>query len=77
MAGRVTTELVDGNGFYFSRAAAGGRWVFLAGVAVAAVGTAVAGLGVAQTATFLAISSLLLYAGFTISSGKRASSLPG
>ena len=34
MAGRVTTDLVDGNGFYFSRAAAGGRWVFLASVAV-------------------------------------------
>lgn len=51
--------------------------LILAGVAVAAVGSAVAGLGVAQTAAFLAISSLLLYGGFTISSGKRASSLPG
>jgi hypothetical protein len=51
--------------------------LIMAGVAVAAVGSAVAGLGVAQTAAFLAISSLLLYGGFTISSGKRPSSLPG
>jgi hypothetical protein len=51
--------------------------LILAGVAVAAVGSAVAGLGVTQTAAFLAISSVLLYAGFTISSGKRAPSLPG
>ena len=50
--------------------------LILAGVGVAAAGTAVAGLGVAQTAAFLAISSALLYAGFTISSGKRHGSLP-
>ena len=51
--------------------------LILAGVGIAAIGSAVAGLGVAQTAAFLAISSVLLYAGFTISSGKSASSLPG
>lgn len=51
--------------------------LILAGVAVAAVGSAVAGLGVAQTALFFAISSALLYGGFTISSRKRQTSLPG
>ncbi|HEX2292997.1 MAG TPA: hypothetical protein VHH55_06770 [Gaiellaceae bacterium] len=50
--------------------------LILAGVAVAAVGSAVAGLGVAQTAAFLAVSSALLYGGFTISSGNRQTSLP-
>lgn len=51
--------------------------LILAGVSVAAVGSAVAGLGVAQTAAFFAVSSLLLYGGFTISSRKRQPSLPG
>ena len=50
--------------------------LILAGVAVAAVGSAVAGLGVAQTAAFFAISSVLLYGGFTVSSGNRQASLP-
>jgi hypothetical protein len=50
--------------------------LILAGVAVAAVGSAVAGLGVAQTAAFFALSSALLYGGFTISSGNRQTSLP-
>jgi hypothetical protein len=51
--------------------------LILAGVAVAAIGSAVAGLGVAQTAAFFALSSVFLYAGFTISSGNRQTSLPG
>jgi hypothetical protein len=51
--------------------------LIVAGVAVAAIGSAVAGLGVAQTAAFFAISSALLYGGFTISSRKRQPSLPG
>ena len=50
--------------------------LILGGVGVAAVGSAVAGLGVAQTAAFFATSSDLLYAGFTISSGKSPRSLP-
>jgi hypothetical protein len=50
--------------------------LILAGVAVAAVGSTVAGLGVARTAAFFAVSSALLYGGFTISSRKRQSSLP-
>ena len=56
-----------------------GDELILAGVGIAAVGSAVAGLGVVQTAAFLAISALLLYGGFTISSGKAfcAPSLPG
>jgi hypothetical protein len=39
-------------------------------VAVAAAGTALAGLGVAGTATFVAIGALLLYAGFVFASGE-------
>ena len=50
--------------------------LILAGVAVAAGGSAVAGLGVAQTSAFLALASVLLYAGFTVSSEKRDPSLP-
>jgi hypothetical protein len=53
-----------------------GMTLIVAGVVVAAAGSAVAGLGVAQTSVFLAIASAFLYAGFTISSGKRESSLP-
>lgn len=48
----------------------------VAGVAVAAVGSALAGLGAASTAAFLLISSVLLYTGFTVSSGKRRAALP-
>lgn len=54
-----------------------GTGLILVGVGVAAAGSAVAGLGVAQTAAFLAIASVFLYGGFTISSGKRPPSLPG
>jgi hypothetical protein len=50
--------------------------LIVAGVAIAAIGSAVAGLGVAQTAAFFAISSAFLYAGFTVSSGKSRRSLP-
>lgn len=50
--------------------------LILAGLGVAAVGSALAGLGAAQTAVFIAIAALLLYTGFTISSGKRTTSLP-
>jgi hypothetical protein len=50
--------------------------LIVAGVAVAAVGSALAGLGAASTAAFLLISSVLLYTGFTVSSGKRRAALP-
>jgi hypothetical protein len=50
--------------------------LIVAGVAVAAVGSALAGLGAAPTAVFLLISSVLLYTGFTVSSGKRRAALP-
>jgi hypothetical protein len=53
-----------------------GMGLIVAGVLVAALGSAVAGLGVAQTSLFLTLASLLLYAGFTISSKKRRSLLP-
>jgi hypothetical protein len=44
-----------------------GNSLLLAGVAVAAAGSALAGLGVAQTAFFLALAALLLYGGFLLS----------
>jgi hypothetical protein len=54
-----------------------GMGLIVAGVLVAAAGSAVAGLGIAQTALFFALASALLYGGFTISSGKRRPPLPG
>ena len=53
-----------------------GMGLILGGVAVAAVGSALAGLGTAQTATFLAIAVVFLYGGFTVSSGKSRRALP-
>jgi hypothetical protein len=53
-----------------------GMSLILAGLAVAAVGSALAGLGAAQTAAFIAIAALLFYTGFSISSGKRPRPLP-
>lgn len=43
-----------------------GNGLILAGVAVAALGTALSGLGAAKTAIFVAIAALLLYGGFTV-----------
>jgi hypothetical protein len=48
-----------------------GNGLILAGVAVAAAGTALSGLGAAKTAVFVAIAALLLYGGFTASSPRR------
>ena len=53
-----------------------GMSLIVAGVAVAAVGSALAGLGAAQTAAFAALGVLLLYTGFTISSGNSRAALP-
>jgi hypothetical protein len=39
--------------------------LIITGVAVAAAGSAFAGLGVAESAVFVAIAALLLYGGFT------------
>jgi hypothetical protein len=50
--------------------------LILGGLVVAAVGSALAGLGAAQTAVFFAIAALLFYTGFTVSSGKRRPPLP-
>ena len=44
-----------------------GNALLLAGVAAAAAGSALAGLGVAETAFFLAIGAILLYGGFLLS----------
>jgi hypothetical protein len=41
-----------------------GNGLILAGVAVAAAGSALAGLGAAQTAVFIAVAVILLYCGF-------------
>ena len=43
-----------------------GNALIIAGVAAAAVGSAVAGLGVAQTAAFVALGVVLLYGGMTV-----------
>jgi sulfite exporter TauE/SafE len=40
--------------------------LIVAGVTAAAVGSAVAGLGVAQTAAFIALGVVLLYVGMTV-----------
>ena len=48
-----------------------GNALILAGVVVAAAGTALSGLGAAKTAIFVAIAALLLYGGFTASSPRR------
>ena len=53
-----------------------GTWLILAGVAVVAVGSALAGLGAAETAAFSALGVLFLYTGFTVSSGFRRPVLP-
>ena len=45
--------------------------LIVAGVAVAAAGSAVAGLGEAETAGFIAAAAVLLYAGFVVSTGER------
>ncbi len=45
--------------------------LILLGVAVAAAGSAVAGLGEAQTAAFIAAAAALLYAGFVVGTGER------
>jgi hypothetical protein len=47
-----------------------GNALLLAGVAVAALGSALAGLGEAETAAFVAVAAALLYAGFV--AGPRA-----
>ena len=48
-----------------------GNALILAGVSVAALGTALSGLGAAKTAIFVAIAALLLYGGFTVSPRRR------
>jgi hypothetical protein len=48
-----------------------GNALIVAGVAVAAAGTALSGLGAAKTAIFVSIAALLLYGGFTASGPRR------
>ena len=50
-----------------------GNVLVLAGVATAAAGSAVAGLGEAESAVFIAVAAVLLYAGFLGASGVRVS----
>ena len=49
-----------------------GNALIVAGVAVAAAGSGLAGLGVAETAAFIALAALLLYAGFVRTGVRRA-----
>ena len=49
--------------------------LILAGTAVAAVGSALAGLGAAETAGFVTLGVLLLYGGFAVSAGARLPSV--
>ncbi|MGH3010891.1 MAG: hypothetical protein ACRDLZ_04860 [Gaiellaceae bacterium] len=49
-----------------------GNALIVAGVAVAAAGSGLAGLGVAETAAFIAAAAVLLYAGFLRAGGRRA-----
>jgi hypothetical protein len=49
-----------------------GNALILAGVSVAALGTALSGLGAAKTAVFVVIAALLLYGGFTVSPRRGA-----
>jgi hypothetical protein len=53
-----------------------GTSLILAGVLVAAAGSALAGLGAAETAAFSALGVLFLYTGFTVSSRIRPPPLP-
>jgi hypothetical protein len=48
-----------------------GNTLVVAGVLVAGVGSALAGLGTATTAAFVAVGAVLLYAGFLAASGER------
>jgi hypothetical protein len=49
-----------------------GNGLIIAGVAVAAVGSALAGLGAAETAAFTALAVVLLYGGFVAPAGRRS-----
>jgi hypothetical protein len=53
-----------------------GMSLIVAGVAVAAVGSALAGLGAAETAAFFALAVVLLYQGFAVSSRNPRGTLP-
>jgi hypothetical protein len=53
-----------------------GTGLILAGVAVAAAGSALAGLGATETAAFAALGAVFLYTGFAVSSGKPRPPLP-
>jgi hypothetical protein len=49
-----------------------GNALVVAGVAVAAAGSGLAGLGVTETAAFIALAAVLLYAGFVRAGPRRA-----
>jgi hypothetical protein len=44
--------------------------LIVTGVLLAALGSALAGLGTAQTAAFVAVAAILLYGGFTARSAR-------
>ncbi|MBA2537590.1 MAG: hypothetical protein H0V20_09195 [Actinobacteria bacterium] len=45
--------------------------LIIAGTAIAAIGSALAGLGAAETAAFTAVAAIVLYLGFTLASRSR------
>jgi hypothetical protein len=49
-----------------------GNGLIIAGVAVAALGSALAGLGAAETPAFTAVAVVLLYGGFVAPAGRRS-----
>ena len=53
-----------------------GNGLILAGVAVAALGSGLAGTGVAETAVFIAVAAVLLYLGFVSPAGAKTGILP-
>jgi hypothetical protein len=53
-----------------------GNALILAGVAVAALGSGLAGTGVAETAVFIAAAAVLLYLGFVAPTGAETGILP-
>ena len=71
LANSVGTAAIVGVALLTIRARPLGNALILAGVAVAAGGSALAGLGEAETAAFIAAGAVLLYAGVLFASGER------
>ena len=71
LANSIGTAAIVGVALLTIRARPLGNALILAGVAVAAGGSALAGLGEAETAAFIAAGAVLLYAGVLFASGEH------